>query len=61
MKHIIKNYMLKTMYFFGALSIVGKPIPFPWTTKVKCPLSYRQSTSRDHKTVTSPCVLVVNC
>ena len=40
MKHINKNYMLKTMYFFGALSIVGKPIPFPWTTKVKCPLSY---------------------
>ena len=61
MKHIIEKYPLKTINFFSDLTIVGQPIPFPWTPKVKYPLSYGQSTSGDYKTVTSPRVLVVKC
>ena len=54
MKQILKKYPRKTINFF-------RVFPFPGTPIVKCPLSYGQSTSWDHKIVTSPCVLVVKC
>ena len=35
MKYIIKKCPLKTINIFRVLNIVSKPIPFPWTPKIK--------------------------